>query len=114
MAKTRRCVYCDKEFEAKYPRHIFCSLLCRKRYHNQKHTDKVKALKSDDTSIEEGNLKIMRVLSFNNNIKVWIIKSRKTNTYYWKSFKNDKISIESDGMFPNLISCISDARKAFI
>ena len=71
-------------------------------------------MKSGGTSIEEDNLKIMRVLSFNNNIKVWIINDRKTNTYYWKSFKNDKISIESDRMFPNLISCISDARKAFI
>ena len=114
MTKTRHCVYCDKEFEAKYPRHIFCSLLCRKRYHNQKHTDKVNALKSSNTSIEEDNLKIMRVLLFNNNIKVWVIKDNRHHNYYWKSFKNDKMSIESDGVFSNLISCISDARKAFI
>lgn len=110
---TLRCKYCDKAFTPVDARQKFCSIVCRRSYHNAQHYKKMKMLEGvsqNNTPSKE----IVKVLTFGQIFKVWIIKDNRRRNYYWKSFKNDEISIESDGVFSNLISCISDARKAFI
>lgn len=108
-----RCKYCDKTFTPVDARQKFCSMVCRRNYHNAQHYKKMQMLGGVSQN-NTPNKEVIKVLTFGQVFKVWVIKDNREHTYYWKSFKNDRLSIESDGVFPDLISCISDARKAFI